>query len=107
MAEQTFLDVPKTSRFVSSKFYVWDPEDARKLIEESESLHPRPTVIFVRPAPKLSPSLDFTGRENNSRAMSGSANGNAPPQRRMGRIKMREEDFKEFIGTEMSRKRRK
>ena len=106
MAKQKFVDVPKSSSFVSSKFYVWDPEDARKLVEESKSLRPRPTVIFVRPAPKLS-TLDFKGRENNSHAISGSTNSNAPPQTRMGRIKVREEGSKEFIGTELSRKRRK
>ena len=107
MAEKKFVYVPKSSSFVSSKFYVWDPEDARKLVEESESLRPRPTVIFVRPAPKLS-SLDFKGRENNSHEMSGSANAaNASPQTRMGRIKVREEGSKEFIGTELNRKRRK
>lgn len=106
MAEQKFVDVPKSSSFVSSKYFVWDPKDARKLVEESESLRPRPTVIFVRPAPELS-SLDFKGRESNSHAMSGSANAaNAPPQGRMGRIKVREEGSKEFIGTELSRKQR-
>ena len=41
MAERKRAYVPKSPSFVSSNFTEWDPEQARKLIQESARLHPR------------------------------------------------------------------
>ena len=101
MAGRKFADVPKCSNFSSSQSPGWDQEEARKLVEESAYLNPRPTLIFVRPAPNLMPTVSYRDRENGSLASS------APPQRRMGRIKITEEEYKQFVGTELSRRRRK
>ena len=57
MAERKRAYVPKSPSFVSSNFTEWDPEQARKLIQESARLHPPPVVIFVRPAPKFTPYI--------------------------------------------------
>ena len=42
MAERKRAYVPKSPSFVSSNFTEWDPEQARKLIQESARLHPPP-----------------------------------------------------------------
>ena len=49
MAERKSAYVPKSPSFVSSNFTEWDPEQARKLIQESARLHPPPVVIFNFP----------------------------------------------------------
>ena len=110
MAEEKSAFVPKSPSFVSSNFTEWDPEQARKLIQESASLHPTPVVIFVRPAPKFTPKFDVRRRDNKPIPQSHESSANAAlakTQRRMGRIKMTEEDYKLFVGKELSRKRRK
>ena len=66
MAERKRAYVPKSPSFVSSNFTEWDPEQARKLIQESARLHPPPVVIFVRPAPKFTPKFDVRRRDNKS-----------------------------------------
>ena len=114
MAERKSAYVPKSPSFVSSNSTGWDPEQARKLIQESARLHPPPVVIFVRPAPKFTPKFDVRRRDKKpspqSRVMADSFANSvlvAKTQRRMGRIKMTEEDYKQFVGKELSRKRRK
>ena len=42
MAERKRAYVPKSPSFFSSNFTEWDPEQARKLIQESARLHPPP-----------------------------------------------------------------
>lgn len=59
MAGRKFADVPKCSNFSSSQSPGWDQEEARKLVEESAYLNPRPTLIFVRPAPNLIPTVSY------------------------------------------------
>ena len=66
MAERKRAYVPKSPSFVSSNFTEWDPEQARKLIQESARLHPPPVVIFVRPASKF----DVRRRDNKPIAQS-------------------------------------
>ena len=110
MAERKSAYVPKSPSFVSSNFMGWDPEQARKLIQESARLHPLPVVIFVRPAPNFTPKFDVRRRDNKPIRQSHESSANAvlaKTQRRMGRIKMTEEDYKLFVGKELSRKRRK
>ena len=104
MAGRKSAYVPKSPSFVSSNSMGWDPKRARKLIQESARLPP-PVVIFVRPAPKFTPKFDVRRRDNKpspqSRVMADSfANGVliAKAQRRMGRIKMTEEDYEQFAG---------
>ena len=65
MAERKRAYVPKSPSFVSSNSTGWDPEQARKLIQESARLHPPPVVIFVRPAAKFTPKFDVRRRDNN------------------------------------------
>ena len=101
MAERKSCYVPKSPSFISYSTG-WDPEQARKLIEESARLHPPPVVIFVRPAPKFTPKFDVRRRDNKPSPQSNESK----TQRRMGRIKMAEEDYKLFVGKELSRKRR-
>ena len=114
MAERKSAYVPKSLSFLSSNSLGWDPEQARKLIQESARLHPPPVVIFVRPAPKFTPKFDVRRRDNKpspqSRVMADSFANSvlvAKTQRRMGRIKMTEEDYELFASKELSRKRRK
>ena len=110
IAERKSAYDPKSPSFVSSNFTEWDPEQARKLIEESARLHPPPVVIFVRPAPKFTPKFDVRRRDNKPIPQSHESSANAAlakTQRRMGRIKVTEEDYKLFVGKELSRKRRK
>ena len=114
MAERKSAYVPKSPSFVSSNSTGWDPEQARKLIQESARLHPPPVVIFVRPAPKFTPKFDVRRRDNKpspqSRVMADSFANSvlvAKTQRRMGGIKMTEEDYEQFASKELSRKRRK
>ena len=64
MAERKSAYVPKSPSFVSSNSTGWDPEQARKLIQESARLHPPPVVIFVRPAPKFTPKFDVRRTDN-------------------------------------------
>lgn len=64
MAQRKRAYVPKSPSFVSSNFTEWDPEQARKLIQESARLHPPPVVIFVRPAPKFTPKFEVRRRDN-------------------------------------------
>ena len=56
MAERKSAYVLKSPSSVSSDSTGWDPEQARKLIQESARLHP-PPVVFVRPAPKFTPKI--------------------------------------------------
>ena len=109
MAERKSAYVPKSPSFVSSNSTGWDPEQARKLIQESARLHPPPVVIFARPAPKFTPKFDVRRRDNKlspqSRVMADSfANGVivVEMQRKMGRIKMTGEDYEQFAGKELS-----
>ena len=107
IAERKSAYVPKSPSFVSSDFTEWDPEQATKLIQESARLHP-PAV--VRPAPKFTPKFDVRRRDNKPIPQSHESSANAAlakTQRRVGRIKMTEEDYKLFVGKELSRKRRK
>ena len=114
MTERKSACVPKSLSFLSSNSLGWDPEQARKLIQESARLHPPPVVIFVRPEPKFMPKFDVRRRDNKpspqSRVMADSFANSvlvAKTQRRMGRIKMTEEDYEQFASKELSRKRRK
>lgn len=75
----------------------WDIKEARRLIEESQHLSPRPIVIFVHPSVN---QLAFTrDRQNKAIARTTSANKTAEP-RRMGRIKITKEDCKQITGSE-------
>ena len=110
MAERKRAYVPKSPSFVSSNFTEWDPEQASKLIQESARLHPPPVVILVLPAPKFTPKFDVERRDNKPIPQSHESSANAvlaKTQRRMGRIKMTEEDYRLFVGKELSRQRRK
>lgn len=98
----------------SIPFYTagWDIEEARKLIEESQRLNPRPIIIFVHPcANQLTFTWDSRDRQNSSLqqaiARTTSRSMTAEPQRRMGRIKITEEDYKQITGSEYNRRRRK
>ena len=100
MAERKSANVPKSPSFLSSNSTECDPEQARKLIKS--------------PAPKFTPKFDVRRRDNEpspqSRVMADTFANSllvAKTQRRMGGIKMTEEDYEQFAGKELSRKRKK
>ena len=117
MAERKSAYVPKSPSFVSSNSTGWDPELARKLIQESKN-----QLVYIHPQWWYLSALHRNSRRvfdvrrrdkkhsPQSRVMADSfANGVlvAKTQRRMGRIKMTEEDYEQFASKELSRKRRK
>lgn len=109
MAARRFPYQQNANSSVPSYTAGWDIEDARKLIEESQHLNPRPIVIFVHPCAN---QLRFTWDRQSSYAQqviarTTSRTTNAEPQRRMGRIKLTEEDCKKITGSEFNRRRRK
>ena len=106
MAERKRAYVPKSPSFVSSNFTEWDPEQARKLIQESlVYIHP-PSGDICPPCTEIHAKI--WRQEKRQQSHESSANAVlAKTQRRVGRIKMTEEDYKLFVGKELSRKRRK
>ena len=68
------------------------------------------STYTLHPAPKFTPKFDVRKRDNKSIPQSHESSANAvlaKTQRRVGRIKVTEEDYKMFVGKELSWKRRK
>ena len=108
IAERKSAYDPKLPSFVSSKFTEWDPEQATKLIQESVLSHPRGDIC--PPCTEIHAKNWRQEKRQQAHSTSHESSANAvlaKTQRRMGRIKMTEEDYKLFVGKELSGKRRK
>ena len=96
----------------SIPFYTagWDIEEARRLIEKSQHLNPRPIVIFVHPCANGLASVTRNRQSSSPQrqiARTTSSSMTVEPQGRMGRIKLTEEECTQITGSEYPRKRRK